>query len=508
MPEKKPQWKVYCLGTIRLDMDRLSVIASLQKLFGVTAEKADSMLSGKSFLVKSLASRKDAEKYLQALESCGANATIKEPELSPTKGLSLTPIDNIDQRNDAPPATRKPQPETATAKQFYCPKCQTPQTRNVECIKCGIIFDKYFEVEQRKQQAAIANEDNPDDNYSSVDPFDTAINFIKNKYVIAATIIFFIVVKFFIFDGAGYEAFGTTETAQKQWQTYQNALAMPKPASDEILSMLKYGEYSEVERILESLEANVAGDIIWEEAYTELYSYFDPANKFKQSYFDNWVSSTQSAYAYLARASFYYNAGWDARGDKFSRKTSAGQFKSLAQLHSLAVNDAKQAKGLNSQLLYFYALTIALERTAEEYIDIDSVLQEAIALNPAAASYRDHYIESILPKWGGSYDAMQHFVNQQSEYFNLNPMLTTLAGYANAQNGFYAKNKGDFDLCISEYSKALSHGMNINWLDTRSWCSMKAENYQDSLNDVNLSLSIRHNPKIVKIKKYSEYKLR
>ncbi len=48
--------------------------------------------------------------------------------------------------------------QSQQAKQFHCPKCGHPQARSAECVKCGIIFEKYqkvqaqFEADREKQQ--------------------------------------------------------------------------------------------------------------------------------------------------------------------------------------------------------------------------------------------------------------------------------------------------------------------------------------------------------------------
>lgn len=503
MSENTPKWKIYCLGTIKLDNNKKDVIQSLQKLFNLPYEKANAMLSGKKILIKTVTSKTTAEKYLKALEQCGVNAVIEEPHVQKMDGLSLAPIEKNKQPEIKPEAL--PSAEAKNQETFHCPKCQTPQTRDTECIKCGIIFDKYFAIEQKRHQE---KELTCDDKIISDDPLDRVISFVKNGYTLAASIILIIFVKFFIWDDSGYQAVGSTEVAKNQWQAYQNALAMPKPSSHEILSLLKHKEYSQLEYILEELEENLASDVIWENAYIQTYEHFSPNNNVKQEDIDAWVNSRNSAYAYLARAAFYHQAGWSARGDKFAKNTSRAQFSSMEKFHDFAANDAMQAYNLNSSLLYAYTLMISLDRTVTEPINTERLLAEAIALNPAAASYRYSYIEGILPKWGGSYEAIEYFVEQQTPYFSLNPMLTTLAGYEDAQKAFYAKNNNDFNSCIHYYSKALSYGLNLRWLDTRAWCSMKEGHYQHAIDDTNISLSIVDNPKVRKVKKYSQYKLR
>ncbi|MBO3277581.1 DUF805 domain-containing protein [Pseudomonas schmalbachii] len=107
---------------------------NLARLFKSDPAKVDALFSGQPVVLKRDLSEDEAEKYLRALHSAGANARKEADRLA---GLSLV------ETEDHPSPARATAP-TADAQRMTCPKCGHEQDKASECSSCGIIIDKYL----------------------------------------------------------------------------------------------------------------------------------------------------------------------------------------------------------------------------------------------------------------------------------------------------------------------------------------------------------------------------
>lgn len=73
-------------------------------------------------------------------------------------------------------------------------------------------------------------------------------------------------------------------------------------------------------------------------------------------------------------------------------------------------------------------------------------------------------MQSLLPRWGGSYAEMERFVAESAAYVAENPALRTLAGTVDWDLANAARARGDYEGAIELYWKSLNFGATLNTL--------------------------------------------
>jgi len=127
IPEKR--YKVLFSGKVAKGRDLDEVKRNLISLFKVGDSKIEQLFSGKVFVIKESVDYESAMKYQMAFETAGAVCKVKE--ISP--GLTMELADETKSR-----PSRSDEQTMMT-----CPKCGFEQKEAKECIRCGIIINKY-----------------------------------------------------------------------------------------------------------------------------------------------------------------------------------------------------------------------------------------------------------------------------------------------------------------------------------------------------------------------------
>ncbi len=134
--------------------------------------------------------------------------------------------------------------------------------------------------------------------------------------------------------------------------------------------------------------------------------------------FDDFAAASPNSFGAMSRGYFLVNQGWKARGSKFANHTSEEQFARMTQLMQSAVKDFEIAlKGLNNRCDPCYAGMINIGMATG---DVDL---KAKAIN-ASARYDDGgfeaplaYMESLDPRWRGTADGVQQYVDEFAAQF-------------------------------------------------------------------------------------------
>jgi len=136
-PEKR--YKILFSGKVAKGRDLDEVKRNLKSLFEVGDSKIEQLFSGRVFVVKDNVDYESTMKYQMALETAGAVCKVKE--ISP--GLTMESTDETKNR-----PSRLDEQAMMT-----CPKCAFEQKEAKECIRCGIIINKFSEEAEDTPQA-------------------------------------------------------------------------------------------------------------------------------------------------------------------------------------------------------------------------------------------------------------------------------------------------------------------------------------------------------------------
>jgi len=214
-----------------------------------------------------------------------------------------------------------------------------------------------------------------------------------------------------------------------------DAIDLPKNAnlpSSAILSLRKMfdnHQFHKMNELLNSYQLLVERDISNESRLYKTYDAFDLYDKKYDAKFDAWINTTPNNYQpYLARASFYYSLGWKYRGGRYSSETKPAQFRAMKAHFAKARTDIEKVISLNDRSMVAYSILIGMAQATGDKHDAKNVIQKALTISPASFLVREHYINSLTPRWNGSYKKMEEFAKSAQAYVNENKKLKELLG--------------------------------------------------------------------------------
>jgi tetratricopeptide (TPR) repeat protein len=222
------------------------------------------------------------------------------------------------------------------------------------------------------------------------------------------------------------------------------------------LVWLKSRDFAAVEQHYSQLQREYeSGRVSDQQLYGEFRKLYEDSME-NAWYFDEWVRSYPSSYsALLARGAYLYRMAWSVRGDKYLTETARGQISAMENYLALARPDllASLQKTAKPYLSTLYLLNAAmLQGSAAER---EHWFEQGVAIDPANTLVRLRYMFSLRPRWGGSYAAMQHFL-QSCEAQHLDPaLLARLAMLIHADVAEDAMRAGDTGRVLSEWEQVL-----------------------------------------------------
>ena len=259
-----------------------------------------------------------------------------------------------------------------------------------------------------------------------------------------------------------------------------------------IITLLQTGQYTQLDSIMNRLEKAYKKNFLKEQEAEKAYYAFGRKNPSHEKYYNDWVAKDpNSPFAYLARAEFYSAMGWKSRGNDFADETSESQFNEMRYYFEKATRDVKEALKLNPKIVHSYITLIQLSKTMS--LDAGPIVEKALAINPYSLRVREVYILNLLPRWGGSIQAMEDFIAQARPYYKKNPNLKVLEGRVLAEKGdqarIYDKN---YDKALEYYDAALKHGDYFLTLKSKGSIHLWKKNYCDAFDAYKRAL--RSNP--------------
>jgi len=261
--------------------------------------------------------------------------------------------------------------------------------------------------------------------------------------------------------------------------TNQNAAA--ETTETKIITLLQNRQYAQLDSIMNRLEKAYKKDFLKEEEAEKAYYAFGRPNPNHEGYYDDWVSKEPgSPFAYLARAEYYDAMGWKSRGGKFADETSNSQFNEMGYYFEKSIDDIKRAMQLDPEIVHSYITLIQISKTMD--LAAGPIVEKALSINPYSLRVRQVHLMNLLPRWGGSIEAMEAFVAQSRPYYKKNPKLKVLEGRVLAEKGdqarIYEKN---YEKALEYYDAALKHGDYFLTLKSKGHIHLREKNYSAAL---------------------------
>ncbi|HVI59902.1 MAG TPA: hypothetical protein VM619_13660 [Luteimonas sp.] len=139
-----------------------------------------------------------------------------------------------------------------------------------------------------------------------------------------------------------------------------------------------------------------------------------------KSWLDN---APRSAYALAARAVFYRNMAWQARGGKFIKDTPKGNIERMNEFAGLAIDLYRRAIEVEPRLLPAYVGLMDIGNIASASELEAWARQAATRIDPACKSVTGTQMAGLEPRWGGSYPEMLRLSREIAPFVSQRPLL-------------------------------------------------------------------------------------
>jgi tetratricopeptide (TPR) repeat protein len=266
----------------------------------------------------------------------------------------------------------------------------------------------------------------------------------------------------------------------------------PAPTVDRLAvrRLLVHKSYDALDRVLAAYGDSVLRDYRVEYRLFDAYAAFGVAVPEFEPFLTEWVNKKpKSAAARLARASFFRASGWNARGTSYARKTTSKQFQGMEYFFERCADDLAAAHRLEPKSIVAYRQMIDIATTQSDRASARVLIKEATALQPHSFLLRATYMNSLLPRWGGSYTAMAQFAAESAPFAARNPRIKALAGFADWDKGRLSESAGNRGDAIEAYGRALQFGNFWQFRYQRGVYNSRSDQNEEALEDFNSVLS-------------------
>jgi tetratricopeptide (TPR) repeat protein len=257
-------------------------------------------------------------------------------------------------------------------------------------------------------------------------------------------------------------------------------------AAEPTLTALRNHHFAQLDLELTAEQRSFERDPVAEKTVGMSFSSFALCTPKDALLLKEWVEADPRSFApHLARAVYLFRQGWIARGEKVSGETSEDQFSNMEGYFRDGAAEAKAALQLNPRLSIAYRLIIVGERTNSSLQSIYAVVQAGLRQTPASFAIREGFMLALLPRWGGSYDAMERFAADSQTFAKQNPRLHRLLGYADWDRGDVTVNQ-DPQASLAYYNRALQEGGDYSgFYDSRGKAYYWLKRYDEARSDLN-----------------------
>ena len=184
----------------------------------------------------------------------------------------------------------------------------------------------------------------------------------------------------------------------------------------DVLKTLLEGQYSSLDAHFAEVERRFAAGQLSELAYASAYRPFYQEQATLTSELNAWAQMrSASPYAHLARGIYFRKIGEHRRGGKYIAETPESAIAYMTDMHVQSYKDLQQALRLkpNWYLPALHLLNIAQHQGGAQGEGHKRALMElADRAYPSNFMARSRYMTSLEPRWGGSYEDMQAFVDE------------------------------------------------------------------------------------------------
>jgi tetratricopeptide (TPR) repeat protein len=247
--------------------------------------------------------------------------------------------------------------------------------------------------------------------------------------------------------------------------------------------------YDVLDRVLTAYADSVKRDYRLEYRLFDSYGSFAVAIPEMEPRLTEWVRlRPRSVPALLARANYYRASGWHERGTGYARETSAEQFARMRSFFERSITDLTKAHRLDSTSIVAYRQMIDIATSDGDGRSSTELVHQALKLQPYSFVLRAAHMYSLLPRWGGSYEAMEQFAEESMPYAKRNPRIKALRGFVDWDRGSNFESDDQKGDAIEAYHRAIRLGDLWQFRSDRGEYYWRADLNEEALEDFNTAL--------------------
>ena len=223
------------------------------------------------------------------------------------------------------------------------------------------------------------------------------------------------------------------------------------------LDQLKAGDFKLVEDSFSALQSEFEQGLKTEYDLFDAYKVFYQRDDVFRPQLNQWIERyPKSSSAYLARGIYFRKLGEFRRGSDYVDKVKNENMEYMEEMFELAKKDLRTSLRIDqkSYLAVLHLLNIAQfegdDRAAREYLVLGSTAY------PGNFLVRARYLIHLTPKWGGSYTAMDTFIESCRSQGMPPDKINLLSAIKFDDQGHSAQEQGQTEQARSAYANALA----------------------------------------------------
>jgi hypothetical protein len=215
---------------------------------------------------------------------------------------------------------------------------------------------------------------------------------------------------------------------------------------DEIAGYLDRDEIDALDKRLDGYLSKHFSDTDFGEDIHNVFGLFTIVDEKTDRISSDWLKrAPKSAYANLARASFYGGSAWKARGSGSTSETPRDNFRRMTEFVEQATPLLQAAIASKPNLMPAYSILLDIASLDSRAQLEREAIASGIAQDPACLELANKRMRSLQPRWGGSYEQMLALSAELSRHVSRRPQL---AIHVAAPYG----DRGDRLLAADEYT--------------------------------------------------------
>lgn len=260
---------------------------------------------------------------------------------------------------------------------------------------------------------------------------------------------------------------------------------IPRVSSEEVeelKKLLKSENFSKFDLEIRELYQSYMLDISYEQKVTSIIGGIVSSDSAYEEILNNFCDNFPDSYVpYLLRGVYYNYKGWNARGKRWSKSTTKNQIKGMHEYFQLSQKDMKIALSFEPNLVHAYLYLINTSYHSRDGV-ARGFYEQGLRVRPESFSLRWWYQATLLPRWGGSYKAMDGIAESAAEYVDKNPMMPILFGHKFKDiSAIKRKKHGDYQGAIANLEKAMVFGHYEPYLESLAYIYFQKEDYRRAL---------------------------